>query len=212
MVGGGKHIGCICRVKVVAMQEIGFALFQHSVARRCDVIPAHMRNFDVGRGRNRSHGATNPPESLRRAMLITRIGQQLHAHANAEKWLAIMAHCQFHRADHAVNCQQGFNAVRKGSDAGQYDPVGVDDNFGIGGDNDIRRTRRLERVTDGLKIACAIVDQRDSHFTASPWSREWRRPCAGQSRPLGAVRGRVLCSSFQRYDDYCCRTDFRYGA
>ena len=82
MVGGRQHM---LAGKGVAVQEIGFARHdQRMLARRADIVPAHMRNFrrritwDESR-----HAAGNPAQAPMLAHLIAGVSEQLHTHANA---------------------------------------------------------------------------------------------------------------------------------
>ncbi len=60
------HRTRICRIEMIAMQEIGLACVRSTVRHRTrhNVIPAHMRNFDVGRRCNRAHRPADPAQAL----------------------------------------------------------------------------------------------------------------------------------------------------
>ena len=133
-----------------------------------------------GRRRNRAHRATNPSQPL----------ASFHAQRP-------------HRPDSCIPTQmprngmpslctlrsiasimpsiarQSLKTMRKGSNAGQHNPVGVGNHIRIGSNNNIRRPRRFQRIMHRMQIARAIINQRSEagvyhglERDRLPWSTE----------------------------------------
>ena len=161
MVGCRQYIVRIGCIKMIAMQKIRLARFdQRRALRRNNIVPAHMRNFQICSRYNRADVATDPTEPARRFMLNARIRQQLHTDANTQKWNSVNAHALLHRGNHAINRGQRLHTMRKGANAGQNDTVGFGNNIRIGGDMHVACARRFQRIVHRMQIARAIINQR----------------------------------------------------
>ena len=122
-------------------------------------------------------------------MFHTFIGKQLHADADSQKWYSLRPNALLHRGDHAVNAGQGGHTMRKSTNTGQDNPVGVRNNVGISRDTHISRARRLQRIMHRMQITCAIINQRKGH---------------GLERPLGRRNG--ICLARINFDRLAQRT------
>eukprot|EP01137_Pigoraptor_chileana_P035163 Opistho-2@28780 len=161
--------GDIDRVgEMIAVKIICLARGDHRMREAGhDVVPAHVRDAQARRRIERTHGAADPSEPRVATMLFARVGQQLHADADAEEGRTLAAHALFHRAHQPVDRRQSVHARGKRPDAGQHDAVGLRDKIRIGGDGNIVGARRDERIMHRAKIARAIVDQGNAaHFPA----------------------------------------------
>ena len=117
-------------------------------------------------------------------MFHTFIGKQLHADADPQKWYSLRPNALLHRGDHAVNAGQGGHTMRKSTNTGQNNTIGVRNNVRISRDTHINRARSLQRIMHRMQITCAIINQRKGH---------------GLERPLGRWNGiRLAWINFDR--------------
>src|SRR3546814_14329403 len=92
-----------------------------------------------------AHGAADPAESFVPAMLLARIGEQLHADANAEKGRAFAAPALLHGVAQPGNRRQPGHARGERADAGQHEAVGLRADTGSGGARGIGCPPRRQR-------------------------------------------------------------------
>ncbi len=87
---------------MVRMEEIGLAFLQQMMRRRMagqgNIVPPHMRYFNRGIGLfDPADLALDPAKTRRCAMFQPARRQQLHPHANAQKWRSAnfdpLGHC-----------------------------------------------------------------------------------------------------------------------
>ncbi len=67
------------------------------------------------------------PRPVGHFLLVAALGHELHADADAEERLALLAHIVVQRLDHAGQRVEPAPAIGKGADARQHDPVGARD-------------------------------------------------------------------------------------
>ena len=162
MLGRRQHIG---PVKGVGVQEIGLARFDQRMRHGGDdIVPPHMRHLGarVGRGQV-PHRPAHPAEPGVNPMFFARIRHQLHPDANAEEGHGIPPHASLQRLDHAGHAAQSARARPECANAGEDDTVGGGDRGGIGGDQHVGGTRRLQRIGDRMQIPRAIIDEGEGH-------------------------------------------------
>ena len=101
-------------------------------------------------------------------MLLAARRHQLHADADAEERPRLDAHRFGHRFQHAVHRVEAPAAIGEGADAGQHDAIGAVHGFGIARHHDLLRILhaprgKLERFRRRVKIAGAVIDDRNAH-------------------------------------------------
>ncbi len=161
VIGRRQHITAFKRI---AVEEISFARFdQRMELYGCHIIPAHVRDFDARISRShRPHPPFDPAKPQMDAVFLTRLSHQLHAHANSKEGLGSSPSRLIQRINHPLDPRQRVPAMRKRPDPWQNNPVCAAQRVWISGDADIIRSRRFERVPNRLKIARAVIDQRNS--------------------------------------------------
>ncbi len=192
VVGHRRHVMAVLGHEVIGMQEIGLAGFdQRGVGGGDHVVPAHVGDLDRGVGPlDQPHLAADPAQSRGDAVLHAAIRQQLHAHADAQERRTADQHPFGHRLDHVRDRAQAIGAGAEAADAGQDDPVGRADDFGIGGQGDVFSPGGLQGIGDRMQIARAVIDQgQNFSHRAGPWLTGPPRPCADQAPPRCASPG-----------------------
>src|SRR4029078_5890166 len=72
------------------------------IRKHVERVPSHVRNLQIGIGRRYAVDlARYPTETRRDALFASPLGHQLHADADAEERLALLAHSLFKRIDHS---------------------------------------------------------------------------------------------------------------
>jgi len=104
------------------------AIEQRMRADHIEGVPAHVRNFQARVGRRDAIDfARDPAQPFGDFVFAPALGQQLHAHTDAEKRPALAAHRVIERLDHAVDRIEAAPAIGKGADAGQHHAIGAYD-------------------------------------------------------------------------------------
>ena len=129
--------------------------------------------FESGRFGNRSDVAADPIEAGDDLVLEPARRHQLHADADAEERPAAAAHRVLERLHHAGHGVEAAATIGEGADAGQHDVLGARDVVRVARHFDDAVEPRfargaLERLVGGMKIARAVIDDRDAHFSRPP--------------------------------------------
>ena len=144
------------------------------------LVPAHVRDLQrrIG-GSDARDLAADPAQARRGRRARGRVGQELHADADAEERPPLLEDGAAQRLDHARHGVEPAPAVGEGADAGQHDVVGAQDVRGVGGDLDLGveaglADGPLERLGRRAQVARAVVDDGDAHRASSAASSGWR--------------------------------------
>src|SRR4026207_2265975 len=106
------------------------------IRQHVERVPSHVRDLQIGVGRRYAVDlARYPTETRRDPIFASALGHQLHAYADAEERLALLAHSLFKRIDHSGNFIEPPAAICECTDARQHDAIGPRDGVGIAGDD-----------------------------------------------------------------------------
>ena len=152
-----------------------------------DTAPAHVRHWALGFWLQRADPTGNDAEAID-IVFLTALEQQLHAEADAERWLLQVSQ-RFAQAERF----DPFHREACGPHAGQDDPFSTSQLLRIGGYDRIQ-SEAAERQPNGADIAATEVDDCQLHSTPLVLGRASpsRRTACRSARPNALKQASVL--------------------
>mmetsp|Transcript_24127 Transcript_24127/g.44833 ORF Transcript_24127/g.44833 Transcript_24127/m.44833 type:complete len:228 (+) Transcript_24127:2537-3220(+) len=165
----GQPQGGVGHLKMVGMHKIGVIPRLHAIEHRVrgvqnKIVPAHVGHFQgrISWG-NRHDFTADPIKPWRVAVFTAPCGHQLHANTDAQKRATLDLNRLDQRVIDAPCPAQGRRTGRKGTVAGQHNPVGPRHDISVRCDHNRARIRLprhpLKSLVGRVQIATFVVDQ-----------------------------------------------------